>query len=459
MLARKGRASYLGERSVGHQDPGATSVALLLQAAAVDHRLSDTGADHDIGTGVGIVVVSHSRALADGRASAWPARCCTAARCRIEVAAGLDEHTFGTDARAGQGGDRAGRRPGGVVVLMDLGSAVLSAELALDLLDDDARARVVLSSAPIVEGLIVAAVAAAGGASRAEVAAEAASGLRPKLEHLGQAEPAQADAGADGDLEAEFTIVNDDGLHARPAAVLVATVRRYDAEVTLRCPPEDGPSVSAGSLTDLMTMTAAKGPGGAPRERAAGAGGTRCGAVPRGTRLHAGLSSYDVSRARTCSPASGSTTTSWAAATPSTHRGCGRASHVALDQRQRDRAELVVAGRRADEADRPSRRGARGAAGRAAVVGAVEVQQRQPARRTAERVHAGDGLLAAVAALVEVHRRADPADLVGDRAVVGVEAEPRLAARDPQRLVRPDHRSRVRPPRRTTRSWSRGTSS
>ena len=34
MLARKGRASYLGERSVGHQDPGATSVAMLLQAAA-----------------------------------------------------------------------------------------------------------------------------------------------------------------------------------------------------------------------------------------------------------------------------------------------------------------------------------------------------------------------------------------------------------------------------------------
>jgi phosphoenolpyruvate---glycerone phosphotransferase subunit DhaL len=33
MLARKGRASYLGERSVGHQDPGATTVALLMQAA------------------------------------------------------------------------------------------------------------------------------------------------------------------------------------------------------------------------------------------------------------------------------------------------------------------------------------------------------------------------------------------------------------------------------------------
>jgi dihydroxyacetone kinase-like protein len=34
LLARKGRASYLGERSVGHQDPGATSAALLVTAAA-----------------------------------------------------------------------------------------------------------------------------------------------------------------------------------------------------------------------------------------------------------------------------------------------------------------------------------------------------------------------------------------------------------------------------------------
>ena len=34
MLARKGRASYLGERSVGHQDPGATTVALLMAAAS-----------------------------------------------------------------------------------------------------------------------------------------------------------------------------------------------------------------------------------------------------------------------------------------------------------------------------------------------------------------------------------------------------------------------------------------
>jgi dihydroxyacetone kinase-like protein len=34
MLARKGRASYLGERSIGHQDPGATSSYLLMETMA-----------------------------------------------------------------------------------------------------------------------------------------------------------------------------------------------------------------------------------------------------------------------------------------------------------------------------------------------------------------------------------------------------------------------------------------
>ena len=38
MVAKKGRASYLGERSAGHQDPGATSAALLFEAAAAAFR-------------------------------------------------------------------------------------------------------------------------------------------------------------------------------------------------------------------------------------------------------------------------------------------------------------------------------------------------------------------------------------------------------------------------------------
>jgi phosphocarrier protein FPr len=78
---------------------------------------------------------------------------------------------------AADGGD-------GVVVLMDLGSAVLSAETALELLDDAVRERTVLSPAPLVEGLIGAAVTAAAGADRSRVAAEALRGLAPKEAQL-----------------------------------------------------------------------------------------------------------------------------------------------------------------------------------------------------------------------------------------------------------------------------------
>src|SRR4051794_7239621 len=103
--------------------------------------------------GVGIVVVSHSRALARA-ALALAGEMLHGRTARIEIAAGLDDVTFGTDAVQVKQAIEKVDGPDGVVVLMDLGSAVLSAELALDLLDDPAtRARVTLSSAPIVEGL------------------------------------------------------------------------------------------------------------------------------------------------------------------------------------------------------------------------------------------------------------------------------------------------------------------
>lgn len=47
MLARKGRASFLGERSIGHQDPGATSAALLISAAAATTSDPDDPSDPD----------------------------------------------------------------------------------------------------------------------------------------------------------------------------------------------------------------------------------------------------------------------------------------------------------------------------------------------------------------------------------------------------------------------------
>jgi phosphoenolpyruvate---glycerone phosphotransferase subunit DhaM len=143
---------------------------------------------------VGIVVVSHSRPLAE--AAVTLARQMLPGRdLAVEVAAGTADGGLGTDATAIADAVTGADSGDGVVVLMDLGSAVLSAELALELLDDQVRDRVVLSPGPLVEGLVGAAVTAAGGAGREQVAAEALRGLLPKQVHLSGPGPAEGAAG------------------------------------------------------------------------------------------------------------------------------------------------------------------------------------------------------------------------------------------------------------------------
>ncbi len=206
---------------------------------------------------VGLVVVSHSRALA--RAAVGLAEEMVRDRpVRIAIAAGLDEVTLGTDAVRIKEAIQEVDGPAGVVVLMDLGSAVLSTELALDLMADPAaRDRVLLSAAPLVEGLVVAAVAAAGGASRAEVAAEAGDALLGKAAQLTgppDAPPAPGSADDDADLVATFTVTNPHGLHARPAARLVTELRGLDAQVRLRNLTTGSGPVPAGSLSRVATL-------------------------------------------------------------------------------------------------------------------------------------------------------------------------------------------------------------
>jgi phosphocarrier protein FPr len=139
---------------------------------------------------VGLVVVSHSRDLARA-AIGLAGQMLHGDAVRIEEAAGLDDGSFGTDAvRVADAIARADDRRG-VVVLVDLGSAVLSAEMALDLLDDvgadpATRARTLLCPGPLVEGLVVAAATASTGADRHRVSADAAAALGPKRTHLGE---------------------------------------------------------------------------------------------------------------------------------------------------------------------------------------------------------------------------------------------------------------------------------
>jgi phosphocarrier protein FPr len=207
---------------------------------------------------VGIVVVSHSRALARA-ATELAGQMLHGVRPAIAIAAGLDETTLGTDAVQVKDAIEQVDDGTGIVVLLDLGSAVLSAELALDLLDDDVRERVVLSPAPIVEGLVAAVVTAAGGGTAAEVAGEAAGALAGKQAHLIGAAAPVATAPQGDARRGVFVVHNAHGLHARPAARLVAQVRTLDAHVELTNLTTGAGPVPASSLSRVATLAARRG--------------------------------------------------------------------------------------------------------------------------------------------------------------------------------------------------------
>ena len=120
---------------------------------------------------VGIVVVSHSRRLAEGVVEL--ARQMAGDDVRIEGVGGTPDGSLGTDADGIAAAIERAERGAGVLILADLGSAVLASRTAIELLDPDRAAGVVLSGAPVVEGAVVAAVQASIGQTLAEVEAAA----------------------------------------------------------------------------------------------------------------------------------------------------------------------------------------------------------------------------------------------------------------------------------------------
>ena len=118
---------------------------------------------------VGLVLVSHSARLAEGVTELARQ---LGGEVPIEPAGGLPEGGLGTSIELIEQAVRSADRGAGVVILADLGSAVLTVRL---LLDDAANlpGPVVLADAPLVEGAVSAAVAAASGADLDAVRAAA----------------------------------------------------------------------------------------------------------------------------------------------------------------------------------------------------------------------------------------------------------------------------------------------
>ena len=256
--------------------------------------------------------MSHSDALARGVAEL--AEQMAGAGVRIAAAGGLADQpdVLGTDATLVAAAIDQVWSDDGVLVLMDLGSAVLSAEFALDLLPEERRAKVLLTPAPLVEGAVAAAVAAAQGASPRRAAAEAVAGLAGKSSQLDATAP--DDAGPEPDApeaaaaapQSLTVTVNDPlGLHARPAARLVRLAGDYHAAVTVQDLTSGRGPVNARSLTAVGTLGARAGD-----ELLVQAAGPDAGAVLAAIRrlASAGFAEPEATAARAPQPAAGPST-------------------------------------------------------------------------------------------------------------------------------------------------------
>lgn len=215
---------------------------------------------------VGIVIVSHSALLAAGVREL--AEQMVQGRVPIATAGGIDdpENPIGTDALAVQAAIEQVYSDDGVVVLMDLGSALMSAELALELLDPAQQANVFLCAAPLVEGAMAAVVQASVGSTAQEVLAEAQSALAVKEGQLGSyAGVAETPAGETPTTSLAappaakaitLQIRNRQGLHARPAALFVTTANQFQAEISVH---KAGQQANAKSINQVATLGARQG--------------------------------------------------------------------------------------------------------------------------------------------------------------------------------------------------------
>lgn len=201
---------------------------------------------------VSLIVVSHSVKLAEGVVELAGQM---APDVKILPAGGMDDGGLGTSLTKISQAMLAAEAGAGVLILADLGSAVMTAEAALELAGSPENVR--LADAPLVEGLVAAAVAAQSGAGLAEVQA-AAEGALAGVSGLGTSRPEASTTlpalGASGGrlVQADAVLVNPMGLHARPAATLAAALGVMNVEIEIN-------GVDGQSVMMLMTLGAAKG--------------------------------------------------------------------------------------------------------------------------------------------------------------------------------------------------------
>ncbi len=208
---------------------------------------------------VSLVIVSHSATLAAGVREL--AQQMVQGDIQIAIAGGVDdaEQPIGTDPMKVFQAIQSVYSEAGVVVLMDLGSALLSTETAVEFLKPAQQKNVYLCSAPLVEGTMAAAVQASVGGTPAQVMAEAQGSLRSKMQQLApQLGGAHFEQETDLSSGETLTLIipNKLGLHARPAARFVGTANQFEAQMQIKLGEK---TANAKSINQVATLGAHQG--------------------------------------------------------------------------------------------------------------------------------------------------------------------------------------------------------
>ncbi|MCJ7519267.1 MAG: HPr family phosphocarrier protein [Anaerolineaceae bacterium] len=218
---------------------------------------------------VNLLLVSHSKNLAESIAKLAQQMIISGA-VKISIAAGIgeDNQEIGTNALEIAEAIQDIYSNEGVLVLMDLGSAVLSTEMALDLIPSDMRDKVRICPAPFIEGAIVAAAQASSGSNLEVVYREAMDALKPKYDQLREkiaevpeeeSEKKKLPSNDDEKKEIVLTIRSVHGLHARPAVKFVQTAAIFDAEIMVNNLTTNKGPASAKSLIAITMLGVIKG--------------------------------------------------------------------------------------------------------------------------------------------------------------------------------------------------------
>ncbi len=208
---------------------------------------------------IGILIISHSAAIAGGVRDL--AAQMAQGRVPIAAAGGTHDGDLGTSADLISEAIAELHEVEAVLALVDMGSAVMSAEMALEL----SGRPFLLSGAPLVEGALVAAVEATRpGVTLYEVARAAARALDAKGLALAPNEPTAEDPSAldappitedhpaGVTAEVMLTIFNQVGLHMRPAKEFVQIAARFACEVRVR--NLDRPERAAGNAKSILDV-------------------------------------------------------------------------------------------------------------------------------------------------------------------------------------------------------------